>query len=93
MASITILEKYDSYTIIGCARCGGDGSIVTGFSVLKGSNKYSTCPTCGGKGKVRLDSTPPFSTCGRCGGDGSKSGTCSACDGTGVLADEELESY
>lgn len=93
MAKLTIIEKYDSYTVIECARCGGNGRIKTGFSVLKGSTKYGDCPTCDGNGKVKIESIPPFTDCGKCGGDGEKNGTCSACSGTGVLADDDLSSY
>lgn len=93
MVSVTIIEKYDTYTVIECARCGADGSIYTGTNFLTGNSNYKTCPTCDGKGKVRIEKTPPLSDCGRCGGDGQKSGTCSACGGTGVVSDDELESY
>jgi DnaJ-class molecular chaperone len=93
MVKVTIIEKYDSYTILECARCGGSGSIITGFSVLRGSNKYGTCPTCDGNGKVKIESSPPFTNCGKCNGDGKNNGTCTACNGTGILVDDELSSY
>jgi len=94
--SITIIEKLDNYTILECARCGGDGKMRTGTNHnLMTDNRpiYDECEVCNAKGKIKIEQTPPFQECGRCDGGGGKKSTCDSCDGIGVIAEEDLETY
>jgi DnaJ-class molecular chaperone len=92
MATITIIEEYETYIIAECRRCGGKGYVSAGTDIFL-RPKGTDCPTCSGNGKVKIEGNPPFPDCGRCGGSGNKSGTCSNCGGVGVISGDDLESY
>jgi DnaJ-class molecular chaperone len=98
--SVTIIEKYDKYTVVECARCGGNGRMCTYDK--SHAYEYEDCDCCGSAGKVKISSTPPFSECGRCSGTGDicpggnydyDTKTCPTCEGTGLISDDNLKSY
>lgn len=97
---VVIITELDSYTIIECPVCEGEGKVFTGKKSLlekafadNKRDEYQTCPTCDGNTKVKIESLPPFTDCGRCGGDGKNNGVCGACDGVGIFGDDELNNY
>ncbi|MFP4282343.1 MAG: molecular chaperone DnaJ [Verrucomicrobiota bacterium] len=80
-------EKEITYrTAVACDKCGGDGA--------EPGSKVSTCPTCGGAGRV-ITSRGFFQmqqTCPTCGGAGRKpEKDCTRCGGEGrVLQDKKV---
>jgi molecular chaperone DnaJ len=72
---------------VTCTHCGGDGS--------EPGTEVSTCPACGGAGRVQQISRSVFGefvrtqTCAACSGSGRKIETpCTACSGAGRMLDE-----
>ena len=87
--SITIIRKLDDCTILECARCEG-----TGEMQCDRIGSYTVdCEVCATKGKIKLESLPPFVECSDCDGVGGEINTCETCDGTGVKPDGGLETY
>jgi molecular chaperone DnaJ len=72
---------------VTCARCGGDGA--------EPGSEITSCPTCGGAGRVQHVSRSVFGefvrtqTCPACGGSGRRIvRPCSECQGAGRLLEE-----
>ena len=70
-----------------CQHCGGDGA--------EPGTEITTCPTCGGAGRLQQVSRSVFGefvrtqTCPTCGGSGRRIETpCSVCDGAGRVVEE-----
>jgi molecular chaperone DnaJ len=61
---------------VGCDRCGGDGA--------EPDTPVTTCPTCGGSGRVRQVSRSVF-------GEFVRAGTCPTCSGAGRLIEQPCE--
>ncbi|MGH2936034.1 MAG: DnaJ C-terminal domain-containing protein, partial [Gaiellaceae bacterium] len=76
---------------VACAHCGGDGA--------EPGTEITTCPTCGGAGRLQHVSRSVFGefvrtqACPACGGSGRRIETpCGECDGAGrVLEERQLE--
>jgi molecular chaperone DnaJ len=76
---------------VACVHCGGDGA--------EPGTEVTTCPTCGGAGRLQQISRSVFGefvrtqTCPTCGGSGRKIETpCSVCQGAGrVLEERRIE--
>jgi len=62
---------------IPCSRCHGSGADT--------SSKMTTCPACGGSGRIEVGKGPMHFTraCGQCGGHGVVGRPCIQCGGTG----------
>jgi len=72
---------------VTCRHCGGDGA--------EPGTEMTTCPTCGGAGRLQHVSRSVFGefirtqTCPTCGGSGRRIETpCSVCDGAGRVVEE-----
>ena len=72
---------------VTCAHCAGDGA--------EPGSEITTCPTCGGAGRLQQVSRSVFGefvrthACPTCGGSGRKIETpCSVCDGAGRVVEE-----
>jgi molecular chaperone DnaJ len=72
---------------VTCSRCGGDGA--------EPGTEITTCPACGGAGRLQQVSRSVFGefvrtqTCPTCAGSGTRIETpCSACDGAGRVVEE-----
>ncbi|MGN1020317.1 MAG: hypothetical protein ACI4O7_08065 [Aristaeellaceae bacterium] len=68
-------DSHHSSSSSSCSSCGGSGSIKCSSCSGSGSLK---CGTCHGSGSA---------SCSSCSGQGSTSHTCTACNGTGYVAD------
>jgi molecular chaperone DnaJ len=76
---------------VACAHCGGDGA--------EPGTEITTCPSCGGAGRLQQVSRSVFGefvrtqACPACGGSGRRIETpCSECDGAGrVLEERQLD--
>jgi molecular chaperone DnaJ len=74
---------------VPCTRCGGDGA--------EPGTEITTCPTCGGAGRLQQVSRSVFGefvrtqTCSTCGGSGRKiESPCTVCSGAGRVIEERL---
>jgi DnaJ-class molecular chaperone len=75
------IKESADYATVKCAFCKGRG--VDPFSVL---SHLSNCPTCHGRGEVRVKE--PYTTCPACGGTGIYTRSrlyCWTCRGKGVV--------
>jgi molecular chaperone DnaJ len=86
-ASQGVTRQVPFQVAVACAHCGGDGS--------EPGTVVSTCPTCGGAGRLQQVSRSVFGefvrtqTCATCSGSGRRIETpCTICSGAGRLLDE-----
>lgn len=93
-----ILEGLESdWVVISCRRCDGQGQMKTTTG-----GETTECDVCGGNRTVRVDDPLDARECSTCSGDGevvsdemSVAGdhgavnTCPACDGVGLVAEED----
>jgi len=85
-------KKLKLKKLIACKKCGGNGAA--------DSSSVATCSTCRGSGHVTrvtntiLGQMQTSATCPTCNGDGkSITKKCSACNGEGVVEDEEVVTF
>src|SRR5438309_1311926 len=83
----TTEHDYYELVAVACGHCGGDGS--------EPGTEVTTCPTCGGAGRLQQVSRSVFGefvrtqACPACGGSGRKIETpCTECQGAGRVVEE-----